>query len=671
MNADGWVTIGTKLDSKQLERDLKNAEKKLQQFENQVEKLTEQKAKIETTIEINETEYKQKIDALNQKYKAEIQANTKWGQVQDQPKIDAKYDQLRYQLEIAYGKSLDQNKAKLDDINKKIQENVHNQGLVNNKIEELNNKLNDTKGFNFVKKSIDGVGNSVEKVTKKIGRMALAVFGIRSAFMFVRNAINTIANDDEQLKADIDYMKSAIAYTLEPIVRGIVDLAKQLMFYVGYIVKAFTGKNIFANANKGLKSATGSAKALNKELSKTTASFDEMNILQDTSSSSASGGTSGIVTPSFDLSAPDNIEPPEWLTWLVDHKNEVLAVLGGIVTAIGLINIGLGLTKAIGIGIAIAGIIYAIEKLIDYLNDPTFNNFIGILEGIAVAVLGIGIAVASLPIAIAGAIALIVLLIVQNFDKIMNLFNGLISWLDKNVLGALKNLFGPLGNILYAPIKYFAEMAKGIFESFYGGIKRVIEGVMKIFQGDFWGGIKSIFGGMLSVLTAPLQGFLKAVKSIIPLVINFFQEMWGYLKQIGSKAGEVISGAFKGVVNGVLGAIENILNFPIRSINKLIGVINKVPGINLGKLSTFNLPRLAKGGIVNNPGPGVMMGSYIAGEKGPEAVIPLDDATLDRLGLAFARHTTINATIPVYAYNRQVAREIRKIEAEQSFATNS
>ena len=600
---DGYVTIGTELDTKS--------------FDAQIDYV------------------KSQLDDVEDKLK---QADMGF-EVGDTKKLEAQYEKLTDKL----------------------------RNLIKKK-EEFNQKQ--MVDFSPVKNSIDSVGNSVEKVTKRIGKMVLAVFGIRSAFMFVRNAINTIANDDEQLKADIDYMKSAIAYTLEPIVRGIVDLAKQLMFYVGYIVKAFTGKNIFANANKGLKSATGSAKALNKELSKTTASFDEMNILQDTSSSSG-GDISGTVTPSFDLSAPDNIEPPEWLTWLVDHKNEVLAVLGGIVTAIGLINIGLGLTKAIGIGIAIAGIIYAIEKLIDYLNDPTFNNFIGILEGIAVAVLGVAIAVSAWPVAIGAAIALVVLLIVQNFDKIMSLFNGLISWLDKNVLGALKNLFGPLGNILYAPIKYFAEMAKGIFESFYGGIKRVIEGVMKIFQGDFWGGIKSIFGGMLSVLTAPLQGFLKAVKSIIPLVINFFQEMWGYLKQIGSKAGEVISGAFKGVVNGVLGAIESILNFPIRSINKLIGVINKVPGINLGKLSTFNLPRLAKGGIVNQPGSGVMVGSAVAGERGREGVIPLTDSQqMALLGEAIGRYITVNANITNTMNGRIISRELQKLNNEIDFAYN-
>jgi hypothetical protein len=42
--------------------------------------------------------------------------------------------------------------------------------------------------------------------------------------------------------------------------------------------------------------------------------------------------------------------------------------------------------------------------------------------------------------------------------------------------------------------------------------------------------------------------------------------------------------------------IENTLNTPINAINRLIDVINAVPGINLGYLNTLSLPRLAQGG---------------------------------------------------------------------------
>ena len=43
---------------------------------------------------------------------------------------------------------------------------------------------------------------------------------------------------------------------------------------------------------------------------------------------------------------------------------------------------------------------------------------------------------------------------------------------------------------------------------------------------------------------------------------------------------------------------------------------------------------------------------------------------MELLGEAIGRHINLTATIPVYAYNRQVAREVRKIEMQDAFAMN-
>jgi len=110
---------------------------------------------------------------------------------------------------------------------------------------------------------------------------------------------------------------------------------------------------------------------------------------------------------------------------------------------------------------------------------------------------------------------------------------------------------------------------------------------------------------------------------------------------------------------------KSVINNLISNVEK---TLNKLPGMKLMKIK---LPRLARGGIVNNPGPGVMMGSYVAGEKGPEAVLPLDDATMNRLGEAIARHMTINANITNNMNGRVISRELQKINAENTFAFNS
>ena len=136
---------------------------------------------------------------------------------------------------------------------------------------------------------------------------------------------------------------------------------------------------------------------------------------------------------------------------------------------------------------------------------------------------------------------------------------------------------------------------------------------------------------------------------------------------IGKTVGATISGAFKAVVNGVLWAIENILNTPIRTVNRLIGVINKVPGINLGYLNTFNLPRLAKGGVISQPT------QAIIGEAGREAVVPLEnnmewlDILADKLA---SKIGTSGGSYIINLDGRTIQRGQAKRRQELAFATN-
>lgn len=526
---DGYVTIGTELDTKSFDAQIDYIEAQLQEIEHKLKQ-------ADMGFEVGDTQ-----------------------------KLEAQYEKLINQLENLKKKQADINKTDLTNI----------------------------------QKSIDKVGDSTSKVTKRIGKMALAVFGIRSAFMFVRNAINTIASDDEQLKADIDYMKSAIAYTLEPIVRKVVELAKQLMFYVGYIVKAWTGKNIFENANKSLKGANKQA----KELKKSMASFDEMNILNDNSSSSSSG----VSTPSFDLTAPEDIPIPSWLQWIADNKDIVIAGLLGIAGGLTAVQLGLSLIQGLGIGLILAGLALAIQGLINYLKDPTWENFGKMLLGIGIIAGGVLLIFGGFPALITlivGAVIALGVAIYKNWDKIVQF--------TKELVQKIKDAFGTAIN---------------------------------------W--IKEKFNGMVSFFS------------------NLISKIVGLFKTIGTKVGDAIGGAFKAVVNGVLKAIENILNFPIHSINKLINVINKVPGINIGNLPTFNLPRLAVGGIVNMPSRGVPIGGAIAGEAGAEGVIPLTDSqAMETLGQAIGKYITINANITNTMNGRVISRELQKVNSSSDFAFN-
>ena len=50
-NYSGVVTIGTKMDTKDIERELKNLNKELESYDKEAQKLLEQKAKFDVDVE--------------------------------------------------------------------------------------------------------------------------------------------------------------------------------------------------------------------------------------------------------------------------------------------------------------------------------------------------------------------------------------------------------------------------------------------------------------------------------------------------------------------------------------------------------------------------------------------------------------------------------------------
>lgn len=498
-----------------------------------------------------------------------------------------------------------------------------------NKLQELKKKqeqIGQSNSFQGIHQSVESVGKSVTKTIGKMGRWALAVFGIRTAYNAIRNAINVISAQDDQLAADIEYMKNALAYTLEPIVRAIVNLAKQLMFYVGYIVKAWTGKNIFENANKSLGGATKNAKALNKEISKTLASgIDEITNLDTSTGGGGGADTGGGAMPSFDLSQIQG-DVPGWLQWIVDHKDEVIAGLLGIAAGLTALKLGFSPLQSLGIGVAIAGIVYAIEGLLKYLKDPSWENFGQIIQGIGVAIIGlgviIGVATGGWAVAIVGAIVLIVGTIIKYWEQIKAFLQNGINWLT----GKSDWVHDMFGDTIGGIYDLFVENLQAIlnyFDGVFTAMKGILDGIIEFVKGVFTGNWQQAWEGVKKIFTSLLNGMKQTFISFLTIITNM-------AVAVGKGVGGIIAGAFKGVVNSVLWAIESILNAPIRAVNSLIGIVNHLPGVRMGKISTFRLPRLARGGIVNNPGPGVMMGNYVAGERGPEAVLPIENSSFIR-----------------------------------------
>lgn len=443
-------------------------------------------------------------------------------------------------------------------------------------------------------KFFDGISNSLNKVIKKVGKWALAVFGVRSAYMAVRRAASTISQYNEQIATDLSYIQYAIATTLEPVVKALVNMAYNLLATINSISMELFNYNLFLNASvKNFNKMNKGASALKKTLS----GFDEMNVLQDTSTGAGGG------TPSIDLSQITQEEEGNkfisfWKRIIKFWEEDWKTVFDGVA----------GNWQSF-----VDGIMITLKGLYDFI-----KGFLEMIWGI-------------------------IKVFISLFTGDINTFTEGIKLIIKGAKDFILGILEIIGGVVVAVLGFI----KGIFLDLWDGIVAGAEWV--------WNGIKSVFATAANWFN----------NNVIKPISKFFSGLWTGIKN-DAKA------AFDGLVT----IIKAPLNLIIDGLNALIKGINKisfdvpdwVPIIG-GEKFGFDIPsipRLARGGIVNNPGSGVMMGNYIAGERGAEAVLPLTDDTLQRL----ANMIPITVNVTNTMNGRVISRELQKVQNESDFAFN-
>lgn len=672
---DGEITIGTKLDTDKFDRQITQLEKKMQKEE-------DKKIIIEAKLGSQEQDLekaRQKTDELADAYQRlkDLQDRLATGKATPGEFTSFQGLQNTYGSLEQLGASFDNALSKQDAIEQKVAQTKYRYDEINAKVSEYKQKIENVKiqkqvaDVEKLKSGFNSVGSSIQSSIRNVARLALGIFGIRSAFMFLRQASSSLAGYDKQYAANIEYIRYALTQAIAPVLQWIVRLAATLLGYINAIMQGWFGINLFArgsaeNFNKMKAGASGVSKAV-KEIKKQLTGFDEINMLTDQSDTGTSAGAGGVGMPNFDLSAMQG-EVPEWLQWIIDHKDEILSTLAGIAGGLLALKFGASGIQSLGIGVMVAGIVYTIQSLLKYLKDPSWENFGKVIQGIGIAIVGlgiiIGVATGGWVVAIVGAIVLIVGTIIRYWEQIKAFLQKGIDWLSGKS-DWVHQMFGDtIGNIYDDVVKYLQIILNwidGTFKNIKGAFDGFIQFIKGVFTGNWnqaWEGIKQIF--------------LNTFQAILRTFGTFFTLIKNNVVTFARTAGDIIAGAFKIVVNAVLSAIERVLNSPIRAVNRLIGVINAVPGINLSTLPTFNLPRLKVGGIINMPNKGTMLGSAIGGEAGREGVIPLtDQQAMAELGREIGKHVLVNLTNITQMNGRVIGRELKQITNEQNFAFNT
>lgn len=440
-------------------------------------------------------------------------------------------------------------------------------------------------------------------------------------------------------------------------------------------------------ASSDMNGATGSAKKLKKELLGL-ASFDEMNVLKDTSSD-ASGGSGGGAGGGAGLDLSNlNIDDS-------DEGKKELNKIDGILRSImnnpfvtGFKDFWMRLGE--GIKIVVDRIAKIIPQPIKDFFDAIKNNetVAGILEAVAISlgvlagaltagliVLGLyniamGVAtfvtgaftavmaVLTSPIVLViAAIALligIVAILVKNWDKvketasnvwasIVNVWEKVAIWFKTNVTDPVGKFFTEVWDTVKATWSTVVDFFKGIWEN----VKIITFAFVNIFANYFllmWNNVSTIINGIKEIFSTVFNG----IKDFVSKILN--GDIKGAFVSLGNTVGSVF-GIIWNTITSIFGNVKTFLNGAISQIGSTVhtvfaNVVNTIAKFLENTVNGFIRGINKAIGIINNI-PGVKIGTLreinvprmaqggivnrptlaVVGEAGREAVMPLENNT--------------------------------------------
>ncbi|MFI3223988.1 hypothetical protein [Streptococcus suis] len=192
----------------------------------------------------------------------------------------------------------------------------------------------------------------------------------------------------------------------------------------------------------------------------------------------------------------------------------------------------------------------------------------------------------------------------------------------KGMWDLLSSIFMFVWNVILSFLKGVWNTIAAILQAGWDAIVRIFQGLGKWF-GDRWKDVENIFSNVGRWFGQKFSEAWNSITNAFSNVAGFFRGIYdnivSWFSNIGGAVATAVSGAFRYAMNGVFATIENAVNGFIGMINGVIGLINSIPGVSLGSIGYVNLPRLARGGIVDSPTVAMI------GEAGKEVVMPLEN----------------------------------------------
>lgn len=336
------------------------------------------------------------------------------------------------------------------------------------------------------------------------------------------------------------------------------------------------------------------------------------------------------------------------MTWMQEHPK----LLTVIATTVGIFA---GAISALAIGFGI----YTIAQWA--ANSALWAFLAPLLPIIAAITLVIAAVVAmivywdEIKAAIIGAATAVWEAIKTAWDWVVNLFSTVGTWIYDNVISPVLDYFKGLWEGIVAAyhtvvdpwIEIFKRAAAWVNETiiqpvkdFFVGLWEKIKGIFNVvkdwFSKNVVEPVVNAFSNIWSKIKDGASNAWQGIKDTFSKVASFFGDIfgkaWQKVKDVFSAGGKIFSGikdgivnAFKSVVNVIITGLNKAISLPFDGLNTVLNKISKLSILDIKPFSWLTwrapvpqIPLLAEGGILTQPT------LNIAGEAGPEAIIPID-----------------------------------------------
>ena len=202
-----------------------------------------------------------------------------------------------------------------------------------------------------------------------------------------------------------------------------------------------------------------------------------------------------------------------------------------------------------------------------------------------------------------------------------------LGWLD-DAMDALGIIGGDALDLIKTGFQGLSDLAGAVFFNLSEWAKEQL-GMMSGLFGGFFDDTGTGFWGLLESVAKVFDMIAAVIASSVEWGIGAFMNLWTAVE----------NGAIN-AANAALKAIENLINFTINGINRVIDLANNMPGVNLGKVGTVSFSKIAGG---NKPMAGLGFGDIFAARVAVQSESGLQSKVRNAHGRATMGNAVNNA----------------------------